>query len=353
MLDLEVFSLSNTDTHKHAKTIKYKGREVFCNENPKAQNAPKVPWSAVYRYYKNFPKNAKPKRNIPFVMGDFFKVYTTPSLSWLGHSSLFFTYEDLRLLVDPLFTTYASPFFFLNQAFREAKIFKASQFPPLSATILTHAHYDHLDKKSVLALKEQTTYFICPLKVGMYLQKWGISRDRIVELDWWDGVRLRTDRGELSIIATPSQHNSKRLEKIPANSTLWASFVLEFRAKEGRSWRIFLSADGGYYKHFKVIGETFLGFDLCALESGQYNTAWQYSHSFPNEILKEAQDLKARAVLPIHWGRFVAGTHGWNEVVKFLKVELKKLSIPCLTPKMGQIYTLGEALEEDFWWEEE
>lgn len=50
----------------------------------------------------------------------------------------------------------------------------------------------------------------------------------------------------------------------------------------------------------KKIGEYFGGFDLACLESGQFNIAWPYSHSFPEQILKEAKDLNAKAVMPIH-----------------------------------------------------
>ena len=42
--------------------------------------------------------------------------------------------------------------------------------------------------------------------------------------------------------------------------------------------------------------------------------------------------------MPIHWGRFLAGTHAWNEVVKFI---YENLDLLLITPKMGEAYGIG------------
>ncbi len=113
--------------------------------------------------------------------------------------------------------------------------------------------------------------------------------------------------------------------------------------------RVFFSGDGGYFTHFKKIGAYFGGFDLVCLESGQFNATWPFSHSFPDQILKEAKDLNAKALMPIHWGRFLAGTHAWNGVVEYL---YENSNLPLITPKMGEAYEVGSEFEQDFWWKE-
>lgn len=99
----------------------------------------------------------------------------------------------------------------------------------------------------------------------------------------------------------------------------------------------------------KKSGLIFGGFDLVCLESGQFNAAWPFSHSFPDQILKEAKDLNAKALMPIHWGRFLAGTHAWNGVVEYL---YENSNLPLITPKMGEAYEVGSEFEQDFWWKE-
>jgi len=48
--------------------------------------------------------------------------------------------------------------------------------------------------------------FVTSLGVGAHLEAWGVSPERIVELDWWETHSLAT--GDLSISAGPSQHFS-------------------------------------------------------------------------------------------------------------------------------------------------
>lgn len=355
MYDVNFFSLQDSQ-RLSAPTTYYKNRVVFCNENKDAMFPQKISLRDIINYYKFYPKKSKPKNNIPFARSNFKEVQNMLSMVWLGHSSLFFSFRDITILVDPLFTMHASPISFINKAFKQTKCYKESDFPDILAIIITHSHFDHLDKHSIMSIDYKTKYFICPLKVGKYLQKWGVKEDKIIELDWWNGIKFdckNTDiksSGQstmLKIIATPSQHNSGRTHRI--NTTLWASFVLEFYTPTYK--KVFISGDGGYYEHFKLIGDTFNGFDISCLESGQYNEAWKFSHSFPHEILREARDLQTNMVLPIHWGRFLAGSHGWNEVVQYLFKEFKSLEIPCVVPKIGQIYYIGDNAPNDIWWD--
>ncbi|TQR30658.1 MBL fold metallo-hydrolase [Campylobacter sp. MIT 99-7217] len=336
-----------------ANQILHKGQLIFANESKEAIFPPKVALKQVINYYTTQVKNASPKTKLPFVKSDFKKSFQSPVLAWLGHSSAFLAFRNFKILIDPLFTMHASPIKFINQAFKQTHCFKAEDFGEVFAVLITHSHFDHLDKKSILALKNKATLFIAPLKVGQYLKKFGIESERIAEFDWWQGALFECGKNEsVKIIATPSQHNSNRGDGF--NKSLWASFVFEFSGKFGVK-RLFWSADGGYATHFKKIGDLFGGFDLACLESGHFNKAWQSSHSFPEQIVKEAHDLNAKAVMSIHWARFKAGTHGWNEPVKFLHSAFKELHLPYLTPKIGQLIELDKEFDESLkekWWDE-
>jgi L-ascorbate metabolism protein UlaG (beta-lactamase superfamily) len=97
-----------------------------------------------------------------------------------------------------------------------------------------------------------------------------------------------------------------------------------------------MSGDGGYGTHFAEIGKQHGPFDLAILENGQYNLAWQNIHMLPDEVLKAAQDLKAKRILPVHSAKFALASHAWDEPV----VELVKLNeayhFPLLMPMIGQ-----------------
>lgn len=324
--------------------IEHKGELVFANKN-KVATPPKVALKDVLKYYLKPCKNSKPSKALHFVLGDYSAYYTKPHLAWLGHSSAFFTFKNCCFLIDPLFTMYASPFFLINRAFKHSKCFSSDDFKRLDILVISHSHYDHLDKKTVLALKDKVKLIICPLNLSIYLKKWGIDEAKIVELDWWQGLVFKLDdNAKLKIISTPSQHSSSRGDGI--NKTLWSSFVFEFIDSDS-SKRVFWSADGGYYTHFKKIFSVFKDFDLLCLESAQYNEAWRYSHSFLDEIVKQAQDLGAKNVMSIHWGRFMAGSHAYNEPICFLYDKFKELNIPYITPKMGELFEIKSSYDEN------
>ena len=141
----------------------------------------------------------------------------------------------------------------------------------------------------------------------------------------------------------------EQINKIPMLS-YEEEYELALKAKNGDK-KAFVSGDGGYYTHFQRIGEAFGGFDVACLESGQYNKAWRFSHSFPHEIVKEALDLQTKMVLPIHWGRFVSGSHDWNGVIKYLYPEFIARKIPCVIPMIGEIYHIGSMPSSENWWD--
>lgn len=358
MQDEISFTRFKVPEFKGARQITHKNKLIFANENQAAHLPPKVALKQVFAYYTTRVKNAAPRQKLPFVRSDFKAYLSTPRLAWLGHSSAFLSFKDFHLLIDPLFTHHASPISFINRAFKHAPCFEASEFGAPLAVLITHSHFDHLDKKSVMKLKARAAVFIAPLNVGRYLRKMGVESKRIIELDWGEGLEFSLDeKAFVRLYCLPSQHNSNRGDGF--NKSLWASFAFEFGGEFGLR-KLFWSADGGYFTHFKKIGDFFHGFDLACLESGHFNTAWAHSHSFPGQILKEAQDLRAHAVMSIHWGRFKAGTHGWAEPVRFLHEHFKALQIPYLTPKMGQFIDLSKDLSkqenlqglQELWWQE-
>jgi L-ascorbate metabolism protein UlaG (beta-lactamase superfamily) len=126
------------------------------------------------------------------------------------------------------------------------------ELPPLEAVILSHNHYDHLDRKAVVQLADKTRHFLAPLGVGDILIKWGVDASKVQQLDWWQGVEVDGMR----FVATPAQHFSGR-GLFDANQTLWCSWVMIDGAR-----RIFFSGDTGYFDGFKRIGEQFGPFDL-------------------------------------------------------------------------------------------
>ena len=76
--------------------------------------------------------------------------------------------------------------------------------------------------------------------------------------------------------------------------------------------------------HFKAIGDEFGPVDLAIAENGQYDQDWKYIHMMPDETAQAADDLRARAVLPGHAGRFVLAKHSWMNCINGWRLPAKE-----------------------------
>jgi L-ascorbate metabolism protein UlaG (beta-lactamase superfamily) len=128
--------------------------------------------------------------------------------------------------------------------------------------------------------------------------------------------------------------------------TLWGSWVIA-----GPKDRIFFSGDSGYAPHFKDIGEQYGSFDIAFMEAGQYNKLWPDVHMFPDQSYQAGLDVRAKAMMPIHWGAFSLSTHSWKEPAVKLWSKAKNSEITVVIPKIGERVQLSNLPEVSAWWE--
>lgn len=254
---------------------------------------------------------------------------------WLGHSSLIFELAGKRLVIDPVLEN-AGPLPFITPRYGKSVIDR-SALPHVDYILITHNHYDHLEKKTVTSIKRG--HFIVPLGVATLLQGWGIDGSRITELGWGESFQ----DGELTVTALEGVHFSGR-KLSDRNKTLWASYVLKTDDK-----KIFWGGDGGYGEHFARHGEDHGPFDLVALEIDAWNTGWPQTHLFPHEVAKAASDLQAKRLLPIHWGVFDLALHPWDESIELVLKESEGKEYTVWTPKMGQRVNSQDEPTERWW----
>lgn len=264
-----------------------------------------------------------------------------PEITWFGHSSYLIRINGINLLVDPVFSGRTSPVSYAGtKAFDGADVYKPEDMPPIDVLLITHDHYDHLDYETIMKLKDRVGVFVTSLGVGAHLEYWGIPASKIRELDWWETTSINSDT---EFTAAPARHFSGR--GFTRNQTLWSSFI--FKSK---GYSIYLGGDSGYDKHFAKIGDTYGPFDLAILENGQYNAFWANIHMMPEETARAAQDLKAKVLLPVHWGKFSLATHAWDEPIGRVIKEAAILKINVITPAIGEQVILDSILPRSHWW---
>ena len=225
------------------------------------------------------------------------------SATWVGHSTVLLQMGGLNLLTDPVFSERAFPVQWMGPRRLMDPGLAIDALPTLDVVLISHSHYDHLDRPAVrrIARAHPAATWIVPLGLGAYLRPWGPRE--IIELDWWQEVEARG----LRVTATPARHFSAR-RLGDRNRTLWSGFALA--VGDMRAW---FAGDTGYHPEFGEIGRRCGPFDLVMIPIGAYDPRWfmERVHVDPDEAVRIYQDLTAAhrgqarpLMLGIHWGTF-------------------------------------------------
>lgn len=298
-------------------------------------------WQVMYDFFFRKDPKSKPKTALPSEKTELKALRPDENvLVWFGHSSYFIRIDGKNILVDPVFSGAASPIAATTRSFLGSDVYAADDFPEIDLLLITHDHWDHLDHKTIVQLRPKVKQVVTSLATGLHLQSWGYEPSAISELDWWKHLYLANG---FKIYATPARHFAGR--GLKRNQAFWNSFVLETPSR-----RLFLGGDSGYDTHFKEIGDKFGPFDLAVMECGQYNTAWKYIHMLPGQWLKAAQDLRTKAVLPVHWGKFSLALHAWDEPIEKISQEFASSDIALWTPIIGEKVDFDNLLPFAKWW---
>ncbi len=307
--------------------VAHDGRDGFRN-NYRAV-APSGFWKWQWeRWTRGLPAPAPPGGwNFPVVHPDveFLRGnHTETTVTWIGHATVLLQLDGKNILTDPHFGKRASPLSFAGPKRQTPVPLKLTELPHVDVVVISHNHYDHLDRGTVQKLARQpggSPRFYVPLGLKPWFKGAGITD--VVELDWWDSRA----EGNLRIYCVPVQHWSKR-GLFDRNQTLWGGWVIE--ARGAHPFRFFFAGDTGYSRDFRDIGGKFGGFDLAALPIGAYAPRWFMSpqHIDPSEAVRIHRDLGARRSIAVHWGTFVLSDEPLDEPPKKLREALKAAGIP-------------------------
>lgn len=293
-------------------------------------------------------KDVRPAKPVPVVKIDPAE-WTNPDpkrldYAWLGHASVLVALEGRIILFDPVFEKRASPVSWYGPERFFPPPINAATLPPVDVVVITHGHYDHLEEPTVGALAKTKTTFMVPLGARPMLEKWGVDPERIVELDWWesydfDGIRFH---------ATPAIHNFMR-GLFDFGQQLWCSWVVE-----GAGKKFFVSGDSGYYDGFAEVGKRFGPFDVAFLKIGSYSDkgSWRKEHMTPEEAIRQAEDIRAAAVVPVHWATFDLELFSWHASIERTVKKAVARDVTLVTPVPGRKVSSDQRDVDTYWWRE-
>ena len=300
------------------------------------------------------------------------------SLTWIGHASTLVQMCGLNVLTDPIFSSRCSAVQFAGpKRYRPpvppmAPLLDAI---PIHAVLISHNHYDHLDKTSVLAIAEANpdVLFLVPSGLLPWFGSIGLPDVSVVELGWWESALLspqppnnnnnnnnesgasssghvgghvqvevlgehvdpravlsqRDDGGSnnaLVVTATAAKHWSGRYVLDKCRS-LWCSWAIH-GSDGGAFW---FGGDTGYNQEgFQAIGHAYGPFDLAAIPIGAYEPRdfMRCQHVNPEEAVLISQDIQATTSVGVHWGTFVLTTEPLDEPPRRVAAALAASSLP-------------------------
>src|SRR5271168_2336123 len=214
-------------------------------------------------------------------------------ITFIGHSSFLIQIAGLTVLVDPVFAKWL----IVLRRLRHPGV-RIEGLPAIDGVLLTHAHMDHLNRPSLRKIVAHTRRLTG--KAPVAIVPWGVENliedlgfSRIVALEWWQATRLRG----VDVTLTPAKHWGARL----FNDTYrgFGGYVLR-----GGGHSIYHSGDTAYFSGFVEIGRR-LAPEVALLPIGAYSPdSYRSVHTSPEDALQGFLDLRARIMVPMHFGTF-------------------------------------------------
>ncbi|MEX6689897.1 MBL fold metallo-hydrolase [Danxiaibacter flavus] len=248
---------------------------------------------------------------------------------WLGHASFFIQLSGVRLLIDPMFGKLPI-----------VKRYSALPVPPdkflnIDYILISHAHYDHCDKKSIklLSANNPNAKILVGLKLDQLISKW--VKNPILTAGWYQQYQLDH---KLTISFLPSRHWANR-NPFDGNTTLWGSFMIQFA---GRC--IYFGGDSGRGSHFKTIGTLFPKTDVALIGAGAYAPGWFMGqhHQDPYDAVNAFNAMGAQTMIPFHYGTFDSADEPMSEPEIILNQLNEKGSIngDLKILELGEVFTV-------------
>ncbi len=231
-----------------------------------------------------------------------------PKATWINHSTYLIHIEGTNILTDPIWGRRCSPLSFLGPIRRHAAPLELEDLQKVDHVLISHNHYDHLDKKTVLTLHKlyPTIQWWVPLGVKKWFRQLGILQ--VEEFGWWEKsptIPLKNSSTSMQLTAVPTQHFSGRSLK-DKDKTLWVGWVAEF-SKEKETKRLYFVGDTGYNEFdFKAIGEKWSHMDLSLIPIGSYvpRKFMGTVHIDPKQAVQIHKEVSSKLSLGMHWRTF-------------------------------------------------
>ena len=255
------------------------------------------------------------------------------NFTFINHSSFLIQVQGLNILTDPIWSNRCSPFQFAGPSRMRPPGVSFDSMPVVDLVLITHNHYDHLDKNTIKLLNaHHEPTFVVPLGLVSLMKKWGCKH--VIEMDWWQEQSVLG----IKLSSTPANHFSSR-GIFDRDKTLWCGYVIEMQNGQ----RIYYVGDTGYSDIFREVGTKYGPMDLSFIPIGAYKPEWFMSpiHISPGEAIQVHQDVRSKQSVAMHFGTFPLADDGPERAVRDLDLGIQLSGIEpheFIVPQEGRSY---------------
>lgn len=206
-------------------------------------------------------------------------------ITWIGHASFLVQTAEHSVLIDPNWARWLKVIKRLRNP-----AFEIHDLPAIDLVLVTHAHFDHLDRRTLRAIASEQPIAV-PEHCGRLVH--GLGFEHVRELRCWESF----SHGDLRITLTPARHWGARV--LHDNHRGFGGFLIEYA---GRS--VLHCGDSAYFEGFREIGER-ANVEIALLPIGAYDAPTKRDvHMNPEQALQAFVELRARVMVPMHFGSF-------------------------------------------------
>lgn len=246
--------------------------------------------------------------------------------AWLGHCSVLLKVDGQTILTDPVLShkigVRLGPLMIGPR--RLGLTLPPHALPPADLILISHAHYDHLDKPTLRALANSRTALVTAANTARLIPR---GFGEVHELPWDAHLAVHG----ISLNALRPRHWGAR--------TAWDrhrgfnSYLLS--GKLSPAQRVLFAGDTAMTNTYSGAGPV----ELAIMGIGAYRP-WVHAHATPEQALEMAQQAGARRFLPVHHSTFKLSDEPLDEPMQRLRTAAAGSTISVLDAAVGQVIHL-------------
>lgn len=263
----------------------------------------------------------------------------TLTAAWIGHATVLINFYGTWIITDPVFSERIGlnflGLFTLGPKRLIAPALAWEGLPPIDLILLSHAHMDHLDIRSLSKFKRDIPVVMAKNTVDVVEN---MAWKEVHEMDWGEIAKV----GDVEIEALEVKHFGWRYpweEDRSRGNWNGRSYNAYLLSKNGR--HIVFGGDTAHQEYFRRVGERGIGIDLALMPIGAYDP-WIFNHCNPEQAVAMADQMNAKRIMPIHWRTFIQSDEATMEPIRRFKAALADQPDRIALEAVGQTWTMDE-----------